>query len=235
MDIPAWLDPVDCQFPDPELALTEPDGLLAIGGSLRPEILIGAYMQGIFPWYSDDQPILWWSPNPRAVLFPEHLHISRSLKKSLKNSNYMVTYDHAFMKVIHACARSRNDKINQSNTGTWLTHEMIEAYRRLHMLGYAHSVEIWQSNELVGGLYGLAIDRIFFGESMFHDRRDMSKIALVHLAHQLSKWGFHLIDCQQNTQHLLSLGAVTMPRAKFKALLNKYCVNPSPCAPWTKD
>lgn len=235
MDMPVWLETEDCLFPDIELALQEPEGLLAIGGSLRPEVVLSAYMQGIFPWYSADQPILWWSPNPRAVLFPAQLHISHSLKKTLNSGNYRVTFDQAFLQVITACAAPRSNNTNPNNTGTWLTPEMIAAYHQLYQLGYAHSVEVWAADKLVGGLYGLAIDRVFFGESMFHHRRDASKVALVYLVNKLNTMNFQLIDCQQDTQHLRSLGASIIPRPQFKALLDNYCVDVATVPPWQNE
>jgi leucyl/phenylalanyl-tRNA--protein transferase len=220
MDIPVWLDPNNCQFPDSRLALQEPNGLLAVGGSLDPDTLLSAYRQGIFPWYSDGQPLLWWSPDPRAVLFPNQLHISRSLRKTLNNSHYSITFDQAFDQVIQACAAPRT---NAEEAGTWITSAMNAAYNQLHRLGYAHSVEVWEAGKLIGGLYGLALGRVFFGESMFHQQRDASKFGFVHLVHHLLNQGFQLIDCQQATPHLESLGATTIPRSQFNTLLQRYC------------
>jgi len=225
MDIPVWLEPNNCQFPDTRLALQEPNGLLAVGGSLASDVLLSAYRQGIFPWYSDDQPLLWWSPDPRAVLFPEQLRISRSLRKTLKAGLFDITLDNAFDQVIRACAATRSSPgpTGSDETGTWITGAMIDAYNQLHQLGYAHSVEVWQKNQLVGGCYGLAIGRVFFGESMFHRRRDASKVGFVHLVQHLIEQGIRLIDCQQATQHLESLGATTIPRQHFIELLGSYC------------
>ena len=223
MDIPVWLDPNNCQFPDTQLALQEPNGLLAVGGSLDPDTLLSAYRQGIFPWYSDDQPILWWSPNPRAVLFPHQLRISRSLHKTLNSNRFTITMDQAFDRVIHACAAPRS-----AADGTWITSAMITAYNQLHQLGHAHSLEVWQTGELVGGLYGLALGRVFFGESMFHWQRDASKVGFAHLVRYLSAQGFQLIDCQQATSHLQSLGATTIPRQHFNKLLQQYCNDKRP-------
>lgn len=232
MEIPTWLDPGKCIFPDANLALPEPNGLLALGGSLAPEVLLSAYMQGVFPWYSNDQPILWWSPDPRAVLFPCQIKVSRSLQKTLKNGGYTVTFDQDFNAVIQACAAPRKQDSSPDSPDTWITAEMITAYRKLHQLGYAHSVEVWQEGQLVGGLYGLAIDRIFFGESMFHRRPDASKVGFVQLVKHLQKLDFKLIDCQQATHHLQSLGATTIPRQRFLSMLDQYCVDPTRISSW---
>ena len=214
---PFWLDPndPDAEFPDVSLALTEPDGLLAIGGDLSPERLLRAYRKGIFPWYNPDQPILWWSPNPRAVLFPDRLKISRSLKKSIRNRGYRVSINDSFAEVINACSLPRRHE-----AGTWITREMKLAFQRLHEMGWAHSVECWQENQLVGGLYGLAIDQVFFGESMFSSATDASKVAFAHLVGQLQEQQFHLIDCQVASPHLFSLGAELIPREHFISLLS---------------
>lgn len=230
MVIPVWLDPENCAFPDSRLALQEPNGLLAIGGSLAPEVLLSAYVRGIFPWYSAEQPILWWSPDPRAVLFPEQLHVSRSLARTLKSGGFSVSFDRAFVRVITACARPRPGQGDDS--GTWITAELMASFIALHQLGYAHSVEVWSADELVGGLYGLAIDRVFFGESMFHCQRDASKVALVHLVRRLAELGFHMVDCQQATRHLLSMGATTIPRQRFNELLDNYCSNLATVSLW---
>ena len=219
MDIPVWLDQNDCRFPDSRLALRQPNGLLAAGGSLDPDTLLDAYYQGIFPWYSEDQPLLWWSPDPRAVLFPEQLRISRSLRKTISSGRFSVSADRAFDRVIDACAAPRMD---DDGGGTWITTAIRSAYTQLHQLGYAHSIEAWEDGELAGGLYGVALGRVFFGESMFHHQRDASKVALVHLVQHLQAQGFHLIDCQQTTPHLESLGATTIPRQQFNELLQRY-------------
>jgi len=205
-------------FPDVSEALTEPNGLLAIGGDLSVERLLAAYHRGIFPWYSHGQPILWWSPNPRAILRLQALHVSRSLRKSLKRTDYEVRFDTAFDDVMHQCAKPREDGL-----GTWITDEMRNAYLRLHKLGYAHSVEIWHEGHLIGGIYGVSLGKIFFGESMFSRRKDASKIAFVYLVRQLMKWDFALIDCQVYSQHLGSLGAELMPRERFIDLLQTDC------------
>ena len=220
MTAPYWIgnnDPVE-QFPDVALALRDPDGLLAVGGDLSPARIVAAYRQGIFPWYSDGQPILWWSPDPRSVLFPEHLGISRSLRKTIKKKHFRITADGAFKRVIECCAAPR-----KGESGTWITTEMKQAYQYLHESGVAHSVECWEGDELVGGLYGIAIGRVFFGESMFSRRSDASKVAFVYLVEILRKWNFGLIDCQVATQHLTSLGAVTIPRIQFIRILDKLC------------
>jgi len=223
MDIPVWLEPNNCQFPDSRLALQEPNGLLAVGGSLSPETLLLAYRQGIFPWYSDGQPILWWSPDPRTVLFPEQLHISRSLTKTLKNKHFDVTFNQVFERVIRACAAPRVSDQNVDEAGTWITTAIIAAYTRLHRLGYAHSVEVWSAGTLVGGLYGLALGQVFFGESMFHRQRDASKVGFVHLVKHLLDQNVRVIDCQQSTRHLASLGATDISRSHFIKLLQRYC------------
>ncbi|QIK38495.1 leucyl/phenylalanyl-tRNA--protein transferase [Caldichromatium japonicum] len=213
-----WLDPDDhSHFPAPHLALAEPNGLLAIGGDLSPTRLLQAYRRGIFPWFGPGDPILWWSPDPRAVLFPTQLRISRSLRKRLRRCGLTTTLDRAFRAVIQQCAAPREPK-----GGTWLVPEMIAAYCQLHTLGLAHSVEVWQGNTLVGGLYGVALGRVFFGESMFSRVDDASKIALVHLCEQLVDWDFVLIDCQMMTAHLHSLGAVALARAEFLTLIAEH-------------
>ncbi len=204
-------------FPPVTQALTEPDGLLAAGGCLSTQRIINAYTLGIFPWYSNDDPILWWSPDPRLVIFPEKLHLAKSLQKTLRKQVFQVTFDTAFTQVIKACAAPRSNE-----SGTWLLPEMQQAYYRLHNEGYAHSVEAWYEGELVGGLYGIAIGQVFFGESMFHRQTDASKVAFVTLVQQLSSWGYQLIDCQVHTQHLVSLGAEEITRASFSSLLQKY-------------
>lgn len=204
-------------FPDVSLAEREPNGLLAVGGDLSPERLINAYVQGIFPWFSEDEPILWWSPDPRTVLFPERIKISKSLRKTLKKRRLKVSFDQDFSAVIKGCAAPR-----ENSPGTWLLPEMIDAYHQQHALGLAHSVEVWQDEELVGGLYGMAIGGVFFGESMFSLVPDSSKIALVHLSRSLSQWGYRMIDCQVYTQHLASLGAEEIPRLQFCRNLNQW-------------
>lgn len=218
----------DIRFPPVEFA--SPEGLLAIGGDLRAERLLEAYRHGIFPWYSAGQPILWWSPDPRMVLFPHRLKVSRSLRKRLRHGGYTVWCDTHFREVMHGCAAPRRD-----GQGTWITPEMIEAYVRLHELGYAHSIETWRGPELVGGLYGVALGGIFFGESMFHRAPDASKVALVYLVRQLARWGFHLIDCQVASAHLASLGAENIRRSEFLARLDEALRQPHRRGPWRLD
>jgi leucyl/phenylalanyl-tRNA--protein transferase len=193
-----------------ELALEQPNGLLAAGGDLSPERLLNAYRHGIFPWFNEDDPILWWSPDPRMVLFPAEFKVSNSLRKTLHKDHFEVRTDTAFERVMRACAAPR-----EGQSGTWILEEMIAAYCELHRRGYAHSVETWMNGELVGGLYGMAIGSMFYGESMFSHRTDASKIAIAHLARQLERHGFGMIDCQMNTPHLASLGAREIPRDEF--------------------
>ncbi len=204
-----WLTS-DLSFPPPELALIEPNGLLALGGDLSCKRLIQAYSKGIFPWFNEDEPILWWSPDPRMVLFPAELKIARSLRKALQKHDYQVSADRSFDQVIAACAAPR-----RKQRGTWINPGMIEAYRELHRMGHAHSVETWIDGKLSGGLYGVALGRAFFGESMFSRTTDASKIAFVHLVKQLARWRFGIIDCQMKTAHLASFGAREIPRTQF--------------------
>jgi leucyl/phenylalanyl-tRNA---protein transferase len=192
--------------------VSTPDGLLAVGGDLRPERLLEAYRHGIFPWYDDDQPILWWSPDPRTVLFPDKLHISRSLKKSLRPGLSSVTLDRCFRDVMQQCAGPRPQ---YPDGGTWITAEMLDAYTLLHQQGYAHSVETWQDGKVVGGLYGVALGGAFFAESMFTRVPDASKVALVSLVRQLQTWEFRIIDCQQASPHVMRFGAEEIPRRDF--------------------
>jgi leucyl/phenylalanyl-tRNA---protein transferase len=216
-------------FPPLSRALAEPNGLLAAGGDLTAERLINAYQNGIFPWYSEGQPLLWWSPDPRMVLAPDELNISRSLGKRLKKHDFEIRVDSAFATVMRACAAPRGGQ-----GGTWITDEMVAAYSELHRRGLAHSVETWINGELAGGLYGVAMGRMFYGESMFTRATDASKIALAHLAKQLARWRFGLIDCQMNTAHLASLGAREIPRADFVRQL-KVLVNCEPPSSWQFD
>jgi leucyl/phenylalanyl-tRNA--protein transferase len=220
----------DLRFPPADLST--PDGLLAVGGDLRPERLLEAYRHGIFPWYSDDQPILWWSPDPRAVLFPDKLHISRSLKRSLHPGRFNVTLDRCFRDVMQHCAGPRPQ---YPDGGTWITAEMLEAYTRLHEQGYAHSVETWKDGQLVGGLYGVALGGAFFAESMFTRVPDASKVALVSLVRQLKGWGFHLIDCQQSSPHIKMLGAEDIPRRDFLNHLTAALLLPERHGRWQFD
>lgn len=201
--------PEEIIFPSPEYA--EPDGLLAVGGDLSPERLLLAYQNGIFPWYSDGDPILWWSPDPRLVLYPEKLKVSKSLKRTIKKGKFEIRFDTNFRDVISNCATN----FRKGQDGTWITEEMREAYCHMYELGFAHSVEAYLDNELVGGLYGLALGECFFGESMFTLVPDASKVAFAHLVDKLKSWGFRLIDCQVSTSHLLSLGAEEITRGEF--------------------
>jgi leucyl/phenylalanyl-tRNA--protein transferase len=197
------------EFPPAYLARS--DGLLCVGGDLSLERLLLAYQNGIFPWFSDNEPLLWWSPDPRMVLFPESIKISRSLKKKIKRTPFKITMDNAFEQTIVSCAQPRRDKIE----GTWLVEEMIDAYIQLHKHGYAHSIETWHGNALVGGLYGITLGGSFFGESMFSHENDASKMALAALATLLRTEGFDMIDCQVTTHHLLNMGAIELSRNKF--------------------
>jgi len=206
-------------FPSVEKALAEPDGLLAIGGCLSEKRLLNAYRHGIFPWFNAGEPILWWSPNPRTVLFPSNLIISRSLRKTLRQNRFLVTFDRAFGAVIAACAAPRAEEAQ----GTWITTGINQAYNRLHQAGFAHSVEAWSDGELVGGLYGVALGQVFFGESMFHTRTDASKVAFVVLIENLKDWGYQLVDCQIHSGHLASLGAEEIRRTDFINLLTNFC------------
>ncbi|MDX9951109.1 MAG: leucyl/phenylalanyl-tRNA--protein transferase [Methylophilaceae bacterium] len=201
----------DLTFPPVEQALDDPNGLLAIGGDLSPQRLLAAYRHGIFPWFSTGQPILWWSPAPRMVLYPQELNISRSMRKRLKQQDYEVRYNTAFREVMQACAET----VRPDQDGTWITGPMIEAYATLQELGHALSAETWIDGQLAGGLYGVRIGRMFFGESMFHRVSNASKIAFIHLVQELQRQGCGLIDCQMHTSHLASLGAREIPRREF--------------------
>lgn len=220
----------DTPFPAVAQALRQPNGLLAAGGDLMPERLLNAYRHGIFPWFSAGDPILWWSPDPRMVLMPDEFKISRSLHKTLRRGEYEIRTDSAFEQVMRACASPR-----EGQNGTWIQEEVVEAYVRLHQLGLAHSVETWMDNELVGGLYGVSLGRMYYGESMFSRKTDASKIALAHLAAQLKRWDFGMIDCQMNTKHLSSLGAREIPRNLFLTRLQELIHFPDTGTPWRFD
>ena len=207
-----WLTADSQDFPAVERAFAEPNGLLAAGGDLTPERLLRAYRQGIFPWFAPGQPILWWSPEPRTIIRPADLHVSRSMRKLMRQTHLRVEFDRDFPAVIAACAAPR-----QGASGTWITETMQSAYIELHRLGHAHCVEVYQDEHLVGGLYGIALGRVFFGESMFSRIDNASKLAFITLVQQLEQWGFELIDCQMPTDHLFSLGASSLPRAPFSA------------------
>lgn len=226
MDLP-WLDPLRVAFPPTCQSFDEPNGLLAAGGGLTPEWLITAYQHGIFPWYNEGDPILWWSPAPRMVIYPPTLHISRSLRKAIRKSEAVVTINHDFNGVINACSEPRPAQDNEEDIATWISQDMKQAYNRLHRLGYAHSVEVWENGQLIGGLYGIAIGRVFFGESMFSRVNNASKIAIAYLAHYLTTLKYELIDCQVHNDHLASLGGEQISRESFEALLTKHAQLPN--------
>ena len=224
-----WLAPGQ-DFPPLAQALNDPAGLLAAGGDLSPARLIAAYRQGIFPWYNADDPVLWWSPDPRMVLLPDELRVPRSLAKLMRRQPYEIRVDSAFRAVMTACAQPR-----AGQAGTWINADIIDAYTQLHALGVAHSVEAWHDGELVGGLYGIALGRAFYGESMFAQAPDASKIAFVQLVRQLQRWGFGIIDCQMNTAHLARFGAREIPRADFIARLESLVDLAAVPTPWRFD
>jgi leucyl/phenylalanyl-tRNA---protein transferase len=217
-------------FPPVDDALDEPNGLLAAGGGLTIARLLEAYAHGIFPWFSEGDPVLWWCPDPRMVLDVTRVHISRSLRRRLRKADYAVTADRAFVRVMKECAAPRSDQ-----AGTWLVPAMMRAYERLHRSGAAHSIEVWREEELIGGLYGVSLGRMFFGESMFTRRTDASKIALVYLAAQLRRWQFPIIDCQMRTSHLASMGAHELPRRTFVALVHRLVGRPGIEGTWRLD
>lgn len=222
-----WIESAEEDFPAPESAMLDPNGLLAAGGDLSPARLLRAYSRGIFPWYEEDQPILWWSPDPRLVLLPHELNVSRSLAKLARKAPFEISFDRDFSGVIQACAESRTE-----DTGTWITEDMEDAYIALHGLGFAHSVEAWQEGQLVGGLYGVALGGAFFGESMFSRKSNASKIALLHLIREIQPLGYELIDCQVSSDHLLSLGAREISRQSFLQMLAKLVPDSKD---WTAD
>lgn len=214
-------------FPPPELALEEPNGLLAFGGDLSVERLLQAYENGIFPWFSEGEPLLWWSPDPRGILYLDNYQVSKSFRKFLKKHTYKVTKDTAFAQVIKACASTpRDDK------GTWITEDMQQAYVRLHNAGFAHSIEVWEGEELVGGLYGIGIGNVFCGESMFHLRSNVSKLAFYHLVQYMKHFGCRFIDCQMQTEHLSSLGATSISRQDFLKQLKQELARDYPKGLW---
>lgn len=223
-----WLDPnLRPAFPAPDSALTDPPGLLAFGGKLNAHWLLTAYRSGIFPWFNPDEPILWWSPNPRMVVKPADVKIHRSLKKTLRKDIFTLTIDHAFEQVINECAGARS----YTNL-TWITDDIKAAYTELHQKGYAHSVEAWYNGQLVGGLYGVSIGKVFCGESMFSHMNDASKVAFVYLSTQLQTWQYRLIDCQVYTEHLASLGANEIGRSEFMDYLKLYSTAVVPEQAW---
>ncbi|MFP6834538.1 MAG: leucyl/phenylalanyl-tRNA--protein transferase [Pseudomonadales bacterium] len=223
------LSPNRVAFPPAESALENPNGLLAVGGELTCEWLLAAYKSGVFPWFEDDAaPILWWCPDPRAVLSPDQLKVPRSLAKRIRNGGFRITMDTAFADVVRSCSQPR-----EYSDDTWITPDMMGAYIELHAMGFAHSVEVWLADQLVGGLYGVSLGRMFFGESMFAREKDASKVAFFHLVRQITAWEFNLIDCQIMNDHLASLGATSLPRSEFMALLaeNRDCLTRS--GSWT--
>lgn len=224
-----WLDPYSHRFPPVHTALTEPNGLIAAGGDLSADRLIQAYRHGIFPWYNQGEPILWWSPNPRCVLYPDQIHLSHSFKKAAKKANIKLTFDACFDTVVERCSEPRAD-----SEGTWISPAMKAAYAELNTLGVAHSVEVWQEDTLIGGLYGLAIGPFFFGESMFSRASNGSKFAMASLAKQLNRWGYKLIDCQVTNPHLMSMGAIEIERRQFSQQLHSHIDNTLD-HPWTFD
>ncbi|MFM8331675.1 MAG: leucyl/phenylalanyl-tRNA--protein transferase [Candidatus Methylumidiphilus sp.] len=216
-------------FPAVSQALSDPNGLLAVGGCLSAQRLLNAYRQGIFPWYSAGEPILWWSPNPRLVLFPERLQVSRSLRKTLKRGVFKFSFDTCFAQVIDACGQPR-----AYADSTWISPAIKRAFNELHALGHTHSFEAWHGEELVGGLYGMSLGQVFFGESMFHRESNASKAAFAYAVALLRDWGYQLIDCQVHTEHLCSLGAEEIPRADFIGLLDQYCGRAPSAAAWRR-
>ena len=232
---PFWLDKKPVVFPPTNLAMDDPNGLLAIGGDLTPEWLLSAYSKGIFPWFNPGEPVLWWTPNPRSVLLIDDIKFRRSLRKNIqklsKEQNLKVTFDQRFIEVMQKCATiERNDQ-----DGTWITDEMLNAYQDLFNKGHAHSVEVWLDDKLVGGLYGVAVGKMFFGESMFSEVSDASKIALVAITMQLKAWGFKLLDTQVETPHLKSMGASMISRTVFEALLQQQIQQPFPAKKWQME
>ena len=225
----ALLGPAD-PFPPVDSALRDPDGLLAAGGGLSVGRLVSAYAQGIFPWFAEGDPVLWWSPDPRMVLPTREFHVSRSLARRLHRGGFLITADRAFRDVIDQCAAPRDGE-----AGTWLVPAMRRAYTELHKAGFAHSWEVWMNGDLAGGVYGVAVGRMFFGESMFSRRTDASKIALARLAAQLDRWGFPWLDCQMATSHLASLGARPVPRAEFVQEVARLVQEPPMPGPWVVD
>lgn len=228
-----WLNPNDNLFPP--VARAMPDGLLAAGGDLSADRLITAYRQGIFPWFNSDSPILWWSPDPRLVLIPAHFKCSKSLAKTLRKATFEVRLNTAFTEVMAACAAPRRDTGDADPSATWIHPEMITAYQRLHELGHAHSIECWQNGKLVGGLYGVAIGRVFFGESMFSFVTDSSKVALATLCQYFTEWDIELIDCQIHSAHLARLGAVEVSRDDFISSLGHLCSAEPATSAWSTD
>jgi leucyl/phenylalanyl-tRNA---protein transferase len=227
--MPVYLLSESIAFPPPDLA--RPDGILAVGGDLSVDRLLMAYRMGIFPWYGDGDPIIWWSPDPRLVLYPSALRVSRRLARTARQNRFEITFDRAFDAVIDACARIPRKR----DDGTWIVPDMVRAYNRLHRAGYAHSVEAWQDGELVGGLYGVSLGGSFFGESMFTHERDASKVAFVRLVSRLNEWGFDLVDCQVRTEHLIRFGAGEIPRKRFLTELRRSVARPTRAGAWIRN
>lgn len=228
--LPIWIDDsLPPHFPPTHLALDEPDGLLAVGvEALTPEWMLKSYALGIFPWSGDDEPITWWTPNPRAVLFTDQVKVSKSLRKTINSEKFTVSFDQAFLDVVKACATTTRP----GQDGTWIRQDMQQALLQLHQTGNAHSVEVWHQDKLVGGLYGLSVGQMFFGESMFALMSDASKVALVALCQQLKAWSWPMIDCQMETDHLKSLGATTLPREEYEAIIQRQTALPADPFPW---
>jgi leucyl/phenylalanyl-tRNA---protein transferase len=222
-----WLHPDRIEFPNPHLA--NADGIVAIGGDLSPKRLLLAYRIGLFPWFNEDEPILWWSLDPRLVLFPKDLYIAKSMRPYFNQQKFKVTFDTQFEQVVRAC--QKNTRKGQAG-GSWISEDIVQAYRQMHELGYAHSVEVWQGADLVGGLYGISIGKVFFGESMFTAVSNASKVGFITLVQKLTALGYWLIDCQQQTQHLTSMGAMTIKRTHFLKLLKKNEAEPDNPSSW---
>ncbi len=227
-DFPYFDEHAVYRFPPPDAATKH--GIVGVGGNLSPGMLLSAYSQGVFPWYSEGEPLLWWNPDPRFVLYPERLHVSKSLSKILKKRKFSFTFDREFGEVIEHCSRIERP----GQDGTWITGDMIDAYVELHRLGFAHSLEVWSDGHLAGGLYGVSLGRVFCGESMFTLESGASKTAFVHLVRTLYPLNFHLIDCQVRTDHLVSMGAEEIPRAEYLRLLGKALEHPTIRGSWTE-
>ena len=225
-----WLADGSDEFPPSKLALTDPNGLLAAGGDLRPGRILKAYSLGIFPWYSDGDPILWWTPNPRCVVFPDRAHCSKSLAKLMRKGTYQITFDKAFAQVIQLCGETR-----EHTQGTWITAELKQAYIRLAELGFAHSVEVWRDEQLVGGLYGISLNQVFYGESMFSLEANTSKLAFITLCRRLQELNYNIVDCQVRSEHLISLGAVEISRGEFERIIGAEDGFKQPPKPSTLD
>lgn len=228
-----WLDPDDESFPFPDAssALKDPEGLVAAGGDLSPKRVLRAYREGIFPWYEEDQPILWWSPNPRGIIYPKKFIAHKRLLRTLKKKKWLITYDNSFTEVMEACAEPRTN-----SRGTWITPDMLQAYTLLHQLGHAHSIEVRDHNNyLIGGVYGVAIGSIFFGESMFSRETDTSKVALLYLCAYLDTWGYKMIDTQLSSNHLSSLGGIDIPREEYLYILHRLTKKSVDQEAWRKD